>query len=103
LCELIFEVYAYRIKFTGDGVFMLKKKDGGIDPGSVWPDHPVADRASPAEPPNCYTEAIFGSSTNSPGAAGLTAGASGLEAGATGLIAEPASRTASNGQISTHL
>jgi hypothetical protein len=29
LCELIFEVYAYRVKFTGDGIFMHKKKDGG--------------------------------------------------------------------------
>jgi hypothetical protein len=23
-------MYAYRVKFTGDGVFMHKKKDGGI-------------------------------------------------------------------------
>jgi hypothetical protein len=37
------------------------------------------------------------------GPAGLTAGASGPEAGVAGLIAEPALRTASNGQISTHL
>jgi hypothetical protein len=33
----------------------------------LWPDHPTADQASPAEPPNYYSEVVFGSSSNLPG------------------------------------
>jgi hypothetical protein len=61
-------MYAYRSKFTGEGVFMHKEKDGGIAcqkwPCSVWPipwpDHLAVDRASPAEQPDCYSEQFFG-------------------------------------------
>jgi hypothetical protein len=54
-------MYAYRFKFTGERVFMYKKKDGGIacqkwtslaQRSVTWPDHPAADRASPAKPPD---------------------------------------------------
>jgi hypothetical protein len=76
LCELIFEMYAYRFKFTGEGVFMHKKKDGGIacqkwasSAQSLvpWPDHPAADWASPAEPPDYYSKPPFGGPPNLPG------------------------------------
>jgi hypothetical protein len=75
LCELIFEIYAYRFKFRGEGVLMYKKKDGGIAcqkwPKLVWPvpwpDHPAADRTSPAGPPDCYTEWVFGGAPDFPG------------------------------------
>jgi hypothetical protein len=98
-------MYTYRVKFTGEGVFLHKKKDGGIAyqkcPGSVWPvpwpDHSAADRASPAGPPNCHFEWTFSRLLNPPGGrqtsgwqfgpTGLTAGASGPEAGAAKLIA----------------
>jgi hypothetical protein len=75
LCELIFELYAYRLKFTGEGILMHKTKDGGIAcqkwPKLVWPaprpGHPAAGRTSPAEPPDWYTVWLFGGAPDPPG------------------------------------
>jgi hypothetical protein len=63
-----------QVKFTGEGVCMLKKKEGGIAcklPRPVWPvprpDHPAADRTGPAGPPNCLSEWAFGGPPDQPG------------------------------------
>jgi hypothetical protein len=121
LCELIFKMYSYRFKFTGEGVFMHKKKDGGIAcqkwPSSVWPVpwpfHPVADRASPAEQPDYYSEPPFGGSPNPPGGppdtrrvvwSRRTCHRSVRPRGRRRqTYRRTAARAASNGQISTHL
>jgi hypothetical protein len=68
LCKLMFELYAYRFNFTGEGVRLNKKIFGG---NLVWPasrpDHPAADRTGPAEPSDWYTDPCFGGPPDPPG------------------------------------
>jgi hypothetical protein len=105
LCELIFELYAYRFKFTGEGVLMHKKKDGGIACRKVAKVGLAGPQTGPPggrpDQPGGAAGVVFcfgfrrgaGSARRSrrtsgekSGPAGLSAGASGPEAGAAGLI-----------------
>jgi hypothetical protein len=57
------------------GFSCIKRKEGGIACQKwsklvwlvLWPDHPAADRTSPAGPPDCYTEWPFGGAPDPPG------------------------------------
>jgi hypothetical protein len=115
-------MYAYRLKFTGEGVFLYKKKDGGID-RRVWASlvqRPISDRTIRRQTGpvrrsrrtgvlNWFSAGrrICPAGRRTPGelsgVAGLTAGAFGTGLGATRLTVDSASQPSSNDQIPTHL
>jgi hypothetical protein len=115
-------MYANRLKFTGEGVFMYKKKGGGID-RRKWarsaqrlvPDRTIRRQTGPVRRSRrtgvlnrlSAGRRIHPAGRQTPselsGSAGLTTGASGAGPGAAGLTADSASQPTSNGQIPTPL